>query len=86
MLFRVDIRRGYQPILRVLSDDLPVIVVHEHVVMAAQQYPVGNVGVSAVSLPVPDVVGFRPAGRPVAPREHASAIPRSQRDLLVRGE
>ena len=38
--------------------DLPAVVVHQQVVMPAEEKPVGNVGAPAVALPMLDVVRF----------------------------
>ncbi|HEY9499609.1 MAG TPA: hypothetical protein VIQ78_11350, partial [Terrimesophilobacter sp.] len=43
----VDVGGWGQPVLVVAPADVPVVVVEEHVVVAAEEYSVGQVGVSA---------------------------------------
>jgi hypothetical protein len=60
--------------------DLPLAVVDEPVVAAAEQGPVVQVGLPA-DRPGGDVVG--PGGRPVAAGEHAAAVAVRQGDPLA---
>ena len=45
--------------------DVPAVVVHDSMVVSAQEYQVGQFGGPAVG-PEPDVVGVAPAGRAAA--------------------
>jgi hypothetical protein len=54
--------------------DLPVVVVHDPVVVAAQEDTVVDVGLAA-DQPGHDVMRLGPAGRAIAAREGTPAIP-----------
>ena len=64
---------------------MPVAVLDQPVVVAAEQHPVGQGGGSA-GRPWPDVVGFAPARRPVAAGEGAAAVAQDERPAQRSGE
>ena len=68
------------------ADDVPVVVVEEHVVSSAEEDSVGDVGFAGVALPGVDVVGFAPGWWAVAVGEAASAVPNCESDALSFGE
>ena len=58
-----------------------MVVVHEHVVMSAEQHSIGKVG-RAASPELVDVVHLTPAGGPIAVGGEASAIAGGDRGAL----
>jgi hypothetical protein len=86
----VDRRRRDQTVTivasRVLVLDLPMVVVHEHVVMSAKQYAAIQIGSPSVSMPVVDVMSLAPTRWSVTTREPASTIASGKCDSLPRGE
>jgi len=75
-----------EDVVRAGTRDLPTIVVRQQVVMPAEQYSVGDVGSPMITLPVIDVVGFAPGGRPVAARPSAPSIARGEGKSLRSAE
>jgi hypothetical protein len=65
------------------AGELPAAFVTEHMVPAAQQHQVPEIGRAALH-PVPDVVGVAPT-RSVAPRKHAALVPHDEAAPLSRG-
>ena len=57
-----------------MAHDLPALVVEEHVVVSAEEYPVVDVGFAVGCEPGVDVVGFGPGWWPVAVWPPASAV------------
>jgi hypothetical protein len=66
----------------IIASDFPSGVVVEHVVVFAQEDPVGDVAFTVVPPPVFNVVGFRPGRWPITARMHAPA-PFEGKDLFL---
>ena len=64
--------------------DSPVVVVDEHVVVAAEQDAVADVGSAVIAVVLVDVVGFAPGSGAVAVREAAATITSGKRVALLR--
>ncbi|HEX4057096.1 MAG TPA: hypothetical protein VHX87_02110, partial [Galbitalea sp.] len=69
-----------------MSVDFPSFGVDEHVVVAAEEDSVFDVGFAVVAEPVVHVVGFTPAGGFGAAGEAASAVPDTEWGALPGGE
>ena len=85
-LVRLFCDRRYQPIVRSLANDIPVIVMEEHVVVFAKQHAVFDVRESTITVPLVDVMRFTLGWWSCAVREQASAISHTQHQSLVRTE
>jgi hypothetical protein len=72
----------HKQVPRPIAANLPPVVVREKVMMSAQQDSVGDIGASAVALPVVDVVCFAPGWWPFATGPAASAIACGKGDAL----
>ena len=70
----VDVGWGDEMGDAVGAGDFPAVVVHEHVVVSAEQDSAVCVRRAVVSNPVVDMVGFAPAGWSVAVAELAAAV------------
>jgi hypothetical protein len=82
----VDVPWRDERIAGVVALDFPVVVVHEQVMVSAEQDPVFKIGFAVVAPPVIDVVGFGPRRRPFTIGENATAVSGGEGDLLVAGE
>lgn len=58
-----------------IADDLPMVVVDEHVMVAAKKDAIGQICAAAVAVPFVDVVGFAPQWWPITVGEAATPIP-----------
>jgi hypothetical protein len=63
-----------EPKLAAIAENLPVVVVKQHVVFTTQQDAVSDVGFAVVSVPVFDVVCLAPGHGPVAVFPPAAAV------------
>lgn len=81
MLLQVFRAGRLQPVLVPVTQDLPVVVVQEHVVVSAQEYPVAGIR-SATVAPLGDVVDFAASGRLRATWEDAPAVANRDRESL----
>ena len=78
--------RGDEPVVGSGAGDGPVVVVEQHVVVAAEEHPVDDICLSAVAEPLVDVVRFGPGRRPIASGPQASAVSGNEGDFLAAGE
>src|SRR4029453_6034797 len=85
-LLRVDRERRHHVVFSPGTTHSPPVVMHQHVVMSAQQYPVRDVGAAVIPFPLVDVMGLGPAGRAVRAGEPASAVAGREPDALAMGE
>ena len=63
-----------EPVGSAGAGDVPVVVVQQHVVVAAEQDPISQIGFPVIAGPLVNVVGFRPGGGAVAAGEGAAAV------------
>ena len=66
-----------------VARDLPAVVVHEHVVVSAEEDSAPEVGLAVIPMPVVDVVGFPPARWSVAAGDEASAVSGGEEALFA---
>ena len=82
----VERSRRDRRVVRPVARDAPALVVHEQVMVPAQQNTVRDVGAAVFSMPGHDVVRLAPGGRSLAAGEPASAVARGEADALSGGE
>jgi len=78
----IDVDGRNEPILLAVPSDFPVVVVHEHVVMAAEQHPESCVSAPFVASPVLAMMCFTPGRRALAFGKDATAVARGERYAL----
>ncbi len=75
-----------EPRAVIANGDVPAVIMHAVVVVAAEHDAVGEIGWAAVSVPPSDVVGLRMRRRAQAAGPGAAAVAFDERELLRRGE
>ena len=70
------------PVACAVVFDLPMVVVHQHVVMPAEKHAAIEIRRPIIAFPMIDVVGFAPTGRPIASRHSAAAVSCGEHDAL----
>src|SRR4051794_37667482 len=81
-LHRVDRSRRNDEVVGTHSGHPPAVVVHEQMMMSAEQYPVSDVGSAVIPLPLVDVMRLGPPRWPIAVGEPAATIAGGESDSL----